>query len=144
MSRSAGGARKAAAFAIVGIGLCLALAQVEAVEVYRSLDEEGVTSFSQSPPARTGYEILTVRPLRPPVIDEPDDRTKFLEAREQRLKDNCRIARENLRILRLPQPLSRLVRIRHLDEQGNFTELDEAQIRARQPQAAQDVRDACG
>lgn len=127
-------------------------------QIYKWVDENGQTHYSEQPPASGEAQQINVPP--PPPID-PDAAREDIEeliesqqaadqaeqeaaeqaeqaARQQAiLKENCRIARENLRLYQ-NNPGRRM-----LDEEGNVTRLREEERQQKIQEYQEQVDQFC-
>lgn len=132
----------------------LLLASAAPAKMYKWIDEQGnVTYSAQKPPNRPAEEI---RLLGVPAVSNEEARQRLdqigekadtaakdrefkrtttaeLADREQRLKENCETARQNLRVL---ENASRVQ-----DQEGQF--MSEEQRAARLAQTRKEVQDNC-
>ena len=138
-------------------GVLIAL-PTHAAKLYKWVDADGNVTYSERrPPPESNAE--TIR-LRSATIDDEGAQEKldtlseraaeqerdreFAEnsatagaAREERLANNCKIARENMRILKTTS------RIQDKDANGEAYFLDEAAIQAKIAQTQQQIADNC-
>ncbi|MDJ0807638.1 MAG: DUF4124 domain-containing protein [Gammaproteobacteria bacterium] len=106
---------------VLTVFLCLSFYSLAAIaQTYRWVDENGVVSYSQTPPPSQEAETLTIKPqsqidntaarkklddLRQQLEDQREDRQLAQEelekTRQERIRQetNCRTARDNLRKL---------------------------------------------
>ena len=139
-------------------GMLLAAPSWSAGKLYKWVDEQGNVTYSQQKPP--GAQAETIR-LRSATLNEDgaqekldslseraDENAKDREfaenqaeaekAREERLKKNCEIARQNLRILQNSS------RIQDKDAEGNPYFLDDAAIKAKLEQTKIQIEQNCG
>jgi flagellum-specific peptidoglycan hydrolase FlgJ len=149
-------ARISIAAIALATALCTAV-PVQAAKLYKWVDEEGNVTYSQQRPPDQQAE--TIR-LRSATLDSEGAREKldqlneraseqqkdrdFAESsasagreRSERMASNCKIARENMRILRSTS------RIQDKDENGEPYFLDEAGIQAKMAQTQQQIDNNC-
>ncbi len=144
---------------LAGLLLSQALASgVAATEVYKWVDEQGITHYSQHPPAANQAQRLKMPPSPPAspekTREELGSRLRELEkAREQKSRDakrreaealqaaqrkhNCQAAKNNL------TQLQSSPRKRVRDRDGNFVRLTEEQRQGKILEAQKQVRDHC-
>ncbi len=132
----------------------LAISASAPAKLYKWVDKDGNVTYSQVKPPDAEAQELTIRGVPPVSNEEARERldqinekaeaaskdrqfkathaTEIAE-REARLKENCKIAQENLRVL---QTASRVK-----DAQGNF--VDDKAREARIAQTKQEIADSC-
>ncbi|WP_111643321.1 DUF4124 domain-containing protein [Marinimicrobium alkaliphilum] len=126
---------------LIGAALAaLAILPAQAGEIYRWVDDSGVTHFtSQPPPGRESTRIRTrtgqSEPVQRPAQSDPRERsepiTPRVEAQEQeRDRERCRIAQQNLERLMS----GARIQLEDADGQRRFIDDDERQERATQAQ----------
>ena len=132
-------------------------APVEAGKLYKWVDEEGNVTYSQKRPPGQQAETLRLRSatldssgarerldqLNERAAEQQKDRD-FAEnsatasrEREERMANNCKIARENMRILKTTS------RIQDKDANGEPYYLDEAGIQAKIAQTQKQIDNNC-
>ena len=143
----------------IGVTTLLVCASASAAKLYKWVDENGNVTYSQQkPPGKTaqpmelkGYnapDAAAATEAAAATADRADTARKdrefaageadALKQREKRLKKNCEIARQNLRVLR------NSARIQAKDAEGKPYFLDPAQIEARIAESQKQVEDFCG
>lgn len=137
----------------------LALPISEAASIYKWIDENGQTVYSETPPP-PGVERMRLRGAPPPA-DDPDEVMRKLreqvqsieqqrneqnqteaEARDnaemqKRIQENCDMLRKNLEVLNSGR------RIRETSEGGEQAFLDEAQVAARLKETQDRIQKEC-
>lgn len=139
-------------------GMTLAVPTWSAGKLYKWTDPEGNITYSQQKPPDAPAETIQ---LRSSTLNESGAREKldslnerasegdkdreFAEtqasaekARDERLKKNCEIARENMRILQNSS------RIQDKDAEGNPYFLDDSAIKAKIDQTKSQIDQNCG
>ncbi len=128
-------------------------------EVYRWVDENGATVYSQSPPP-TGEQAEVVKPPPPPAIAPEeaqrklDEQRQFLEDRredraitkqkmaskkeeQRRQEQNCQAARNNLK------QLEGNTRLRLQDADGQYQRYTEEERQAKMTEARKQIEQYC-
>ena len=129
-----------------------------AAKLYKWVDEEGNVTYSERrPPPESNAETIRLRSATlneagaqeklDSLSERADEQQKDREfadnsasasaERNERLANNCKIARENMRILRTTS------RIQDKDENGEPYFLDEAGIQAKIAQTQQQIDNNC-
>ena len=139
------------------LALCLGAGTASAVQLYKWVDEEGNVTYSQQRPPDQPAETIEVRVTGP---DDEAARSELeslteranaaqedrefaataaaeLRDREQRIKKNCEVARENLRVLQ------NAPRVQATDDSGNPYFIDDAAREQRMAQTRQQIEDFC-
>ena len=126
-------------------------------KLYKWVDENGNVTYSQQKPPDAKAQTIDVRGYESPApapdstVDELKDREQtqrkdreFAESenaaqqdRAERMKKNCEIARQNVRILKNAS------RIKDTNESGEVYYLDDQQKQSRLQEAEQHVKDYC-
>ena len=143
---------------VAGLAVSLALLCPPAeAKLYKWVDDNGNVTYSQQKPPDRKAQTLELKGVESPdpeaaeKLEQLKDReqsrrkdrefakeqTDAAKAREARLKQNCEIARQNVRILK-DSP-----RVQDKDESGEAYFLDDAQRKSRLQQAEQQVKDYC-
>ena len=137
--------------------ICTAL-PAQAAKLYKWTDADGNVTYSERrPPPESNAETIRLRSatlnadgarerldrLNDRVNEQNKDR-EFAEnsatataERDERMANNCQIARDNMRILRTTS------RIQDKDENGEAYFLDEAGIQAKMAQTQQQIENNC-
>lgn len=142
---------------IFGLGLSFFVAGNCYAAMYKWVDEEGNTHYSEKPPAGD-VEVKTIKP--PPKVDsdsavkaveerkeeevkqkEAESKTAEEQAKKQQdaalMKQNCETARKNL------ESITANPRVYSTDEQGNRVRLGEDQRQAKIEAAKKDIAEFC-
>ena len=145
-----------------GILACLVVAPLlcgpaAALELYKWVDEDGSVTYSQQQPPGQQAETVEVRvsgPSDEAAKSELENLTERaseasrdrqfaataaaeLQEREERIRKNCEIARENKRVLESAP------RVQATDDAGNPYFIDDASRQERLAQAQQQIEDFC-
>ena len=137
----------------------LAASPPSLAKLYKWIDADGNVTYSQQPPAEgqnaeemelRGYESAdpdaqeNLDRLKDKADAAHDDR-EFADAdsaasmeRDERIKKNCEIARENLRVLQSS------ARVQETDAGGNLVYLDETGVQSKIEATQQQIKDYCG
>jgi flagellum-specific peptidoglycan hydrolase FlgJ len=135
----------------------VAAAPAQAGKLYKWVDEEGNVTYSQQRPPGQQAEAIRLRSatlnaegaqekldaLNERASEQQKDRefaansATATKEREERMANNCKIARENMRILRTTS------RIQDKDANGESYFLDEAGIQAKIQQTQKQIDDNC-
>ncbi|MCP5149488.1 MAG: DUF4124 domain-containing protein [Ectothiorhodospiraceae bacterium] len=142
----------------VALALATAVASSPALaKLYKWVDENGNVTYSERKPPDTKaqeIELRGVKPANPDAASELEDlrdrsdasrkdrefaRTVAEEQRErdERIKKNCEIARENMRVL------ENAPRVQATDDKGNPYFLDPSQTESRKAETAQQIQQYC-
>ncbi len=136
--------------------VCAAL-PAQAAKLYKWVDDQGNVTYSERRPQNHEAETIRLRgatldssgaqekldQLNDRANDQQKDRefaknsASATAARNERLADNCKIARENMRILRTTS------RIQDKDADGEAYFLDEAGIQAKMTATQRQIDDNC-
>jgi flagellum-specific peptidoglycan hydrolase FlgJ len=134
-----------------------AAAPAQAGKLYKWVDEEGNVTYSQQRPPGQQAESMRLRSatlssegaqekldaLNERAAEQKKDRdfaansANATQERNERMANNCKIARENMRILRTTS------RIQDKDAEGEAYFLDEAGIQAKIQQTQKQIDDNC-
>lgn len=143
--------------AVIFAGL-LCLSSPAMAKLYKWVDENGVTQYTQTPPVKSDFS--QVKPPPKPAVDPKkaqsdlnkrleafqkrrDDTTKNKTEADKKAKENadkaekCKKARKNLTYLQTHS------RIRNKDKDGNVTLLAEEKRQEKIKQANDAIRDYC-
>jgi hypothetical protein len=147
------------AFLIVALTVILALPAHAAATIYKWIDENGQTVYSETPPP-PGVERMRIKGASPPAED-PDEVMKKLRGqvqtveqrrddqnktetdaradaeRQKQIKENCEILRKNLAVLSSGR------RIGEPQGDGNLAYLDEEQRAARLKETQDRINEEC-
>lgn len=143
--------------AAVLVAVAFAAGDAGAVKLYKWVDEDGNVTYSQQRPPNAAAQALDLKGFRAADPLARQKLEKVLEAdkvkqkdrafaageagarqqREERLKKNCEIARQNMRILR------NSARIQDKDPKGNPYFLDPQQIEAKISATQRQIDDNC-
>ena len=150
-------ARPALKFVALALAGLVMAAPVQA-KLYKWIDENGNVTYSQQkPPPGREAKTIELKGIESPdpdagnKLDALKDRAETVrkdrefaenesqagKARENRLKENCKIARENVRILKTA------ARVQDKGEDGQAVYLDDSGKQAKLAQAEQQVKDYC-
>lgn len=129
-------------FCLAGL---VAASPAMAVKVYKWVDDNGVTNFSEHPPKNTKSEELrpNIGHSEPVNYETPaaaaDQPVAETEATQQSLKDpeRCEIATKNL------ETLQNFGRVRVRNEDGSFHYLSEEEQRERLESTRKSIDEAC-
>ena len=136
--------------------LCAAL-PAQAAKLYKWVDDQGNVTYSERKPQNRQAETIRLRDATldssgaQEKLDQLNDRansqqkdrefaknsTTATAERNERMANNCKIARENMRILRTTS------RIQDKDADGEGYFLDEAGIQAKMAQTQQQIDNNC-
>lgn len=139
-------------------GLACIAAPLQAGKLYKWVDEEGNVTYSQKKPPNADVETIRLRSslisdegaqekldaLTERSEEEREDgefeqrHASAMKERDERLKSNCKIAQENMRILRTSS------RIQGKDGEGNAYFLDEDAIKAKMDETQRQIDANCG
>lgn len=125
-------------------------------KMYKWVDEEGNTHYSQSPPLEHEAEVITP----PPKVDtdsaikqlekqresfnKADEEKTKVEEEQKRAADELALKKENCRLSRTRlQSLQNSRRIRTVDESGNITRASEEEHQSRIKQSMENVKEWC-
>ena len=148
--------RNRLAIIALATALCSA-APVQAAKLYKWVDEQGNVTYSQQKPPDRQAETIRLRSATLDAqgarekLDQLNDRAQsqqkdreFAEnaasatrERDERMASNCKIARENMRILRSTS------RIQAKDENGEPYFLDEAGVQAKMAETQRQIDNNC-
>ncbi len=123
--------------------------------MYKSVDEEGNVSYSQSPPKSGNYKTITVKKYKPTSPDaakrindarksieqgtEDRKQNKLLKAELDKNKkimaDNCKIAKKNLRLFTVYKKLK--------NEQGEYYRVTDTERAQRIKAAKENIKQYC-
>lgn len=137
-----------------GLGSAL---PAQAAKLYKWVDADGNVTYSQQKPPDREVETIRLRSatisdegaqekldaLTERAEDQADDRefqashASAVKDREERLASNCKIAKENMRILRTNS------RIQAKDAEGNAYFLDESAIKAKMDETQRQIDANC-
>lgn len=124
---------------------------LQAAQMYRWVDDQGVTQFGQNPPTDRPYEAVGIRSAPPPggfvrapaphreepsVSESTEERASRL-AREKRLAEECQQLRDNLQLL-LDNP-----RLRRTNEAGEVVRIDEDERQQLISETRQQIQEFC-
>lgn len=146
-------------FLIVALIATLALPATATAAIYKWVDENGQTVYSETPPP-AGVERMHIKGAPPPPVDpeqamqELRDRAKALDQRrdertgneteaqqnaerQKRTQENCEILRKNLSVLNSGR------RIRETGSDGEQAFLDETQLAARLKETQDRINKEC-
>lgn len=127
-------------------------ASLQAAQMYRWIDDLGVTQFGQNPPTDRPYEAVGIRSAPPPggfvrapapdIDAAPQDQGSAEEraarvAREKRLAEECGKLRENLQLL-LDNP-----RLRRTTESGEVVRIDEEERQQLISETREQIQEFC-
>ena len=139
------------------IAVCAAL-PAQAAKLYKWVDQEGNVTYSErKPPPESNAETIRLRSATlnddgaqerldalSEKVEEGNKDRDFAEnsatataERDERMASNCKIARENMRILKTTS------RIQDKDENGEAYFLDESAIQAKIAQTQQQIENNC-
>ncbi len=136
--------------------LCAAL-PAQAAKLYKWVDDQGNVTYSERKPQNRQVETIRLRDATldssgaQEKLDQLNDRANSQQKdrefaknsatataeRNERMANNCKIARENMRILRTTS------RIQDKDADGEAYFLDEAGIQAKMAQTQQQIDNNC-
>lgn len=136
--------------------VCAAL-PAQAAKLYKWVDDQGNVTYSERKPQNREAETIRLRGATldssgaQEKLDQLNDRANAQQKdrefaknsasataeRNERMANNCKIARENMRILRTTS------RIQEKDADGEAYFLDEAGIQAKMAQTQQQIENNC-
>ncbi len=136
--------------------VCAAL-PAQAAKLYKWVDDQGNVTYSERKPQNREVETIRLRGATldssgaQEKLDQLNDRANAQQQdrefaknsasataeRNERMANNCKIARENMRILRTTS------RIQDKDADGEAYFLDEAGIQAKMAQTQQQIENNC-
>jgi len=143
--------------ATVLIAALLAAGNAGAVKLYKWVDEDGNVTYSQQRPPSAAAQTLDLKGYQSPDPVAREKLEKALEAdkakqkdrefaageaaakheRDARIKKNCEIARQNMRVLRNSS------RIRNKNKEGKPYFLDAKQVEAKITETQRHIDDYC-